>query len=328
MNDINKMPPKCQYCPYWEVCKYPWVCPDIGDKKPETHDKRTETHACDLISRQVAIDALDKRFDSIPMEQTTEILQLRKDLRELPSAQSERKTVDLKIEKISKHQSDFSDLDAQPKTHDKRSETHASDLISRQTAIDIVNKYKKSHMILWGKPMVGAASIVIELEELPPVQPETHDKRTETHACDCIERQAAIDALEQAKEQYFDRRVIIGKMQDVVSNLPSAQPEPCEDAVSRKAVEEMLKNEFPARGMWEIEGDVVKETVCEMLVDALMGLEKLPSVTPKRKTGRWLDNYQYGYKCSECGAYLEIDCGDAEMNFCPNCGADMRGEQE
>ena len=50
-----------------------------------------------------------------------------------------------------------------------------SDLISRQTAIDIVNKYKKSHMILWGKPMVGAASIVIELEELPTGQPELPD---------------------------------------------------------------------------------------------------------------------------------------------------------
>ena len=47
----------------------------------------------DLISRQAAIDALDKRFDSIPMEQTTEILQLRKDLRELPSAQPERTCV-------------------------------------------------------------------------------------------------------------------------------------------------------------------------------------------------------------------------------------------
>ena len=46
----------------------------------------------DLISRQAAIDALDKRFDSIPMEQTTEILLLRKDLRNLPSAQPERKT--------------------------------------------------------------------------------------------------------------------------------------------------------------------------------------------------------------------------------------------
>ena len=42
---------------------------------------------------------------------------------------------------------------------------------------------------------------------------------------DLISRQAAIDAMEQAKEQYFDRRVIIGKMQDVISNLPSAQSE-------------------------------------------------------------------------------------------------------
>ena len=41
----------------------------------------------DLISRQAAIDALDTRFDSVPMEQTTEILMLRKDLRELPSSQ-------------------------------------------------------------------------------------------------------------------------------------------------------------------------------------------------------------------------------------------------
>ena len=44
----------------------------------------------DVIYRQQAIDALDKRFDSIPMEQTTEILMLRKDLRELPSAQQQR----------------------------------------------------------------------------------------------------------------------------------------------------------------------------------------------------------------------------------------------
>ena len=33
MNDINEMPPKCQYCPYWEVCEYPWVCPDMEVSK-------------------------------------------------------------------------------------------------------------------------------------------------------------------------------------------------------------------------------------------------------------------------------------------------------
>lgn len=50
------------------------------------------------------------------------------------------------------------------------------------------------------------------------------------------------------------------------------------------------------------------------------------AIEPERKMGKWLDGYQYGYKCSECGGYLEIDCGDVEMNYCPNCGVDMRGE--
>ena len=35
------------------------------------------------------------------------------------------------------------------------------------------------------------------LLNLPSVQPETHDKRTETHVCDCISRQAAIDAIQK-----------------------------------------------------------------------------------------------------------------------------------
>ena len=48
----------------------------------------------DTISRRAALDALDKRFDSIPMEQTTEILLLRKDLRDLQSVQPERLTDD------------------------------------------------------------------------------------------------------------------------------------------------------------------------------------------------------------------------------------------
>ena len=47
----------------------------------------------DLISRQAAIDALDKRFDDIPMEQTQEILLLRRDLRTLPSAQPEQRWI-------------------------------------------------------------------------------------------------------------------------------------------------------------------------------------------------------------------------------------------
>jgi len=63
---------------------------------------------------------------------------------------------------------------------------------------------------------------------------------------DLISRQAAIDALEQAKEQYFDRKVIIGKMQDIVSNLPSAQPEERKESLCKKvrALCEESKIEF------------------------------------------------------------------------------------
>lgn len=50
----------------------------------------TQFNALDSISRQAAIKALDKRFDSIPMEQTKEILLLRRDLRELPAAEPKR----------------------------------------------------------------------------------------------------------------------------------------------------------------------------------------------------------------------------------------------
>ena len=99
------------------------------------------------------------------------------------------------------------------------------DCISRQAAIDIVNKYKKSQMVLWGKPMVGAASIVIELEELPPAQPETHDKRAEMHACDLISRQAAIDALHMHLMYRMGTDSNKKRLDEWINNLPSAQPE-------------------------------------------------------------------------------------------------------
>lgn len=49
------------------------------------------------------------------------------------------------------------------------------DTISRQAAIDAMGKAK------WAKE---------RLMDLPSAQPETHEERTETLACDCISRQA------------------------------------------------------------------------------------------------------------------------------------------
>ena len=76
-----------------DECSLSYEQGNMGEQKEAlvVSIKALEQQPCeDTISRQAAIDVLDKRFDSIPMEQTTEILLLRKDLRNLPSAQPER----------------------------------------------------------------------------------------------------------------------------------------------------------------------------------------------------------------------------------------------
>jgi len=64
-------------------------------------------------------------------------------------------------------------------------------------------------------------------------------------------------------------------------------------------------------------------------------LENLPSAQPERKKGHWIGG-DGSYICSECngspmdfidtmGASFDIYV-ETPMNYCPNCGADMRGK--
>lgn len=41
---------------------------------------------------------------------------------------------------------------------------------------------------------------------------------------DTISRQAALEAIEELKNRYFDRKVVLAKAQDVVNNLPTIDP--------------------------------------------------------------------------------------------------------
>lgn len=50
-----------------------------------------------------------------------------------------------------------------------------------------------------------------------------------------------------------------------------------------------------------------------------------------QKQGRWVDHMVRDWRCSECGEPInkvrKVDgyCYDDKPNYCPNCGADMRG---
>lgn len=56
-------------------------------------------------------------------------------------------------------------------------------------------------------------------------------------------------------------------------------------------------------------------------------VDALPSIEAELvKRGHWIDtpNYYQRWKCSLCGCHTR----DAAPNYCSNCGADMREEEE
>ena len=67
---------------------------------------------------------------------------------------------------------------------------------------------------------------------------------------------------------------------------------------------------------------------------AKKALSSVPTVEPKR--GEWIDlNDKWGFegtfKCSACGELWSLIDGtpqDNGMNFCPNCGARMKGADD
>ena len=108
-----------------------------------------------------------------------------------------------------------------------------SDLISRQAALEAIQARadmelaEVNHYYLMGFQEAAEA-----VESVPDAQPEERtNERTETHACDLIGRQAAIDAAIEAADDWDggcskerDRFI-----RDALEELPSAQPEPEED---------------------------------------------------------------------------------------------------
>lgn len=90
-----------------------------------------------------------------------------------------------------------------------------------------------------------------------------------------------------------------------------------DDLISRQAAIDAL-NEKCLMPAW-----------CKVLVKKM--LTDLPSAEPQRKKGKWVkknDAVCYWYECSVCGEKTPLSIHRKEWHswYCPNCGADMRGE--
>ena len=97
---------------------------------------------------------------------------------------------------------------------------------SQGLAKDLVNDtISRSGVSAWLANMGYSklADVLMDKNRFPSAQPETHDKRTETHACDLIDRQMAIDGFYEMASD-MDYLCTVSDYVSFLESLPSAQP--------------------------------------------------------------------------------------------------------
>lgn len=105
------------------------------------------------------------------------------------------------------------------------------------------------------------------------------------------------------------------------------------DLIRREDVNDLIKQICDACG----EGEKYNGVMCRCCrFDDFIGVvDNIPSAEPERKKGEWIKEDLSGYltpggnsiyHCSECG-HTEGPWPHPRLtNFCPSCGANMRGE--
>lgn len=106
------------------------------------------------------------------------------------------------------------------------------------------------------------------------------------------------------------------------------------DAISRQAAIDVFNTDAELFRRALDNADIVgveraKYEWCIDLIELYIDdMKKLPPAQPEGKKGHWIaPKYyptQFTYTCSKCG-YKQSFYG--KFKFCPNCGADMRGER-
>ena len=171
-----------------------------------------------------------------------------------------------------------------------------------------------------------------DLEKLITALEQEHAKLREMQSAtdinvgitDTISRQAAIDIAKEliiTINGYEQHNQAVNNYSAKIMQLPPAQPEPCEDAVSKETILKFLDG-----WMSVLDENCHNQSVSDLKI-IKRDFENLPPVTPKQRTGKWL--WQTGkIKCNQCLRAIRRIDHDGLLNFCPNCGANMEGDAE
>lgn len=104
----------------------------------------------------------------------------------------------------------------------ERSGGSMDDLISRKAVFELLDDIDSIYLEDYDdtfKSYTDLVNALFDEDRLPSAQPETHDKRTKTHSCDCISRQDAISAFWELNIEL--RPSCIDAIIDMLKGLPS-----------------------------------------------------------------------------------------------------------
>lgn len=97
------------------------------------------------------------------------------------------------------------------------------------------------------------------------------------------------------------------------------------DLISRQAAIDAFEGEVEVTGLANA---VAVRGYANLVLDRIL---RLPSAEPERKTGRWIVDNEY-IDCSVCRrekwSRVPYESLVRRFRYCPNCGADMRGESD
>lgn len=238
------------------------------------------------------------------------------------------------------------------------------DLISRQQALDIFDDYNIS---VENGELEAYSRDRKRLLGLPTIQPQltagqlNDGAQSTAQSTNLIDRQQALKALRKCQTYLYDARdpelkIELSSAEAAINNLPTIQTVATDtnvgDTISRKAAIDALDFEIVRMTAYcdgKNEGNPLAQ-YNKGLEDGKKAIEALPSAQPERKTGTWIydengmDWNLGAWVCSECHCRNDniptvIKFGNEYKRiadprswqgsrFCPNCGADMRGEQD
>ena len=113
------------------------------------------------------------------------------------------------------------------------------------------------------------------------------------------------------------------------------------EAINKEAQGDLISRESMKIDEWDIKGKTAELWIVngklQIRYQGTIHNTDLPSVTPIRPKSAWIDyNWSdsngrcvWGMYCRSCNKRYPFGAEQlGRANFCPNCGADMRGEKE